>query len=340
MRLKDLRQKATSIATTLVFAWFSQACALSTHPHAPDSAGLPARTRDVVSSLSVPGPIAIETVTSASWAVGREGLLNLDHPVAKAHHLQSGDEPIEVYFHVLRHPTRGTYLVDTGFERALRDDPSRAALGGIVRSYMGIEKIRFVSPLGDYLASHHEALRGVFLTHAHLDHVGGMPDLPKDVPFYTGPNELGDRAFLNMFVQGSTDRALAGLGTGGEWRFRPDADGYFDGVVDVFGDRSLFAIWVPGHSVGSTAYLVRTPRGPVLLVGDACHTRFGWEQGVEPGSFSSDRQRSVGSLARLRKLVAVHPNIDVRLGHQALPKGEAEVKNSAATVDSSGRSHQ
>lgn len=313
-----LRKNLTRFAAALTLAAFSQGCAVSTHPHAPDSAGLPSRTRDLVSSLSTPGPLTVETVTAATWAVPREGLLNLDHPLAKSNHLQKGDEPIEVYFHVLRHPRHGKFLVDTGFERALRDDPSHSAMGSLVRSQMGIEKLRFVSPLGDYLAAHTEPLRGVFLTHAHLDHIGGMPDLPKNVPFYTGKGELDERGFLNFFVQGSTDRSFDGLGPSGEWRFRPDADGYFDGVVDVFGDRSLFAIWVPGHSAGSTAYLARTATGPVLMVGDACHTRFGWENGVEPGDFSSERARSVGSLARLRKLVVAYPNIDVRLGHQVL----------------------
>ena len=90
----------------------------------------------------------------------------------------------------------------------------------------------------------------------------------------------------------------------------------FEGVVDIFGDGSAWALWVPGHTGGSTAYLLRTPRGPVLLTGDACHTRWGWDHSVEPGSFSSDVPRSAESLARLERLVAEHPGVDVRLGHQ------------------------
>ena len=37
---------------------------------------------------------------------------------------------------------------------------------------------------------------------------------------------------------------------------------------------------------------------------------------VEPGTFSADRPRIKESLARLRRFVARHPHIDVRLGHQ------------------------
>lgn len=54
----------------------------------------------------------------------------------------------------------------------------------------------------------------------------------------------------------------------------------------------------------------------MLLTGDACHTKWGWDNGVEPGSFSADRPRSVQSLAALQQLAARHPTMAVRLGHQ------------------------
>jgi glyoxylase-like metal-dependent hydrolase (beta-lactamase superfamily II) len=113
-----------------------------------------------------------------------------------------------------------------------------------------------------------------------------------------------------------------------EWPYAPDSDGRFAGVVDIFGDGSVWALSVPGHTPGSTAYLVRTPGGPKLLVGDASHTSWGWIHGVEPGTFSADRPRSAESLATLRDLVRDHPAIEVYLGHQQLdaqPTGQANV---------------
>ena len=103
-----------------------------------------------------------------------------------------------------------------------------------------------------------------------------------------------------------------------EWGFETDPSGRFAGVADVFGDASVWALHVPGHSAGSTAYLVRAPKGPVLLVGDACHTAWGWRNGVEPGDFSHDKPLSRRSLEQLQALVRRHPTIDVRLGHQPL----------------------
>jgi N-acyl homoserine lactone hydrolase len=73
---------------------------------------------------------------------------------------------------------------------------------------------------------------------------------------------------------------------------------------------------VPGHTQGSTAYLVRSTHGPVLLTGDTSHTRWGWEHGVEPGTATVDGARNRASLLQLKALVARHPRIEVRLGHQ------------------------
>lgn len=125
-------------------------------------------------------------------------------------------------------------------------------------------------------------------------------------------------SFEHLFTSGIFDEALEGKGPLLQWAFRPDPQGAFEGMLDVFGDGSFWALSVPGHTPGSTAYLARTPSGPVLLTGDACHTAWGWEHGGEPGSFSNDKPKSAASLAALKKLAARHPSMDVRLGHQEL----------------------
>ena len=102
--------------------------------------------------------------------------------------------------------------------------------------------------LASWLAQH-DPLAGVLLTHLHLDHLLGLPDVPRGTPLYAGPGET-------------------------------------------------------------------TPRGPVLFTGDACHTRFGWEHGVEPGTFSLDQPGSETSLMTLEDLARRHPQLEVHLGHQ------------------------
>ena len=302
------------ISALLVVSALVPACALTGHPGRPSALGQRARSADLFAVIDQPGPVTVETINAADWAVDRSGLIDLKDERAKR--LGDGPEPIQVYFHVIRHPTRGTFIVDTGVERALRDDRAHAAIRGFIARFMHLERMQIHVALGDWLAQHH--IDGVMLTHLHLDHVSGLPDVPRGTPIYAGPGEMKARSFQNAFVRSSIDRAFAGQETISEWSFSPDPDGRFAGVIDVFGDGSLWAIAVPGHTPGSTAYLARTPDGPVLLTGDTCHTAWGWEHDVAPGSFTADHRANAVSLARLRRLVAEHPAIQVRLGHQTL----------------------
>ncbi len=321
---------AASAAVTLAALSFI-GCAASTHATAPSSLGAARRSADLLAVVDQPGPIEIESVVSADWAVPRSGMINLDHEKAKRAGIHEGDEPIQIFFHVLRHPRFGTFLIDTGVERALRDAPEKAAMRGVVAREMHLEKMRFQKPLADWIAAERAPLRGVFFTHLHLDHVSGAPDLPKSTPLFAGPGETRARAFLFMFTQGTIDRELAGLPPIGEWRFERDPDGRFAGLVDVFGDGSFWAIWTPGHTPGSTAYLARSTKGPVLFTGDTSHTRWGWENVVEPGTYTADQAKNAESLAQLRRLCDEHPAIRVRLGHQhAQPEEEHAGERAAA----------
>ena len=60
---------------------------------------------------------------------------------------------------------------------------------------------------------------------------------------------------------------------------------------------------------------IEAPKGPVLLTGDTSHTRWGWEHGVEPGSYTADQPTNLKSLQMLEQLVKRHPAMDVRFGH-------------------------
>lgn len=290
-------------------------CAVTSHDSQPSTLGSAKGGAELLASLAEPGIVDLETINSADWEVERSGLINLNSATAKEAGLVDGNEKIEVYFHVIRHPTKGTFIVDTGIETALRDAPDKSAMSGLVRSAMHLEKLKVNVALGEWVAKEGK-LDGVFVTHLHLDHIAGMADVPKGTPVFTGPGESKDSQFMYLFVKGSTNQALEGKPALNEWQFAGDPSGLFEGVVDVFGDGSVWALWVPGHTPGSTAFLVRTKNGPVLLTGDACHTRWGWEHHVEPGTFTGDAPRGVESFKKLQAFAAAHPEIEVRFGHQ------------------------
>ena len=87
----------------------------------------------------------------------------------------------------------------------------------------------------------------------------------------------------------------------------------FEEVIDVFGDQSFFAIHTPGHSSGHTSYLLNTKNGLILLTGDASHTRYGFENGIEPG-WTADQTQAEESLKALKDFTAQYPDTYVVLG--------------------------
>ena len=326
------RMKTSMTVSAVVFASLASAaiaasasgCAATSHAIVPAAFGVARSASSLEAVVDQPGPISVETVVSARWQVDRSGLIDLHDARAKAAHLVDGPEPIDLFIHVLHHPQKGAYVVDSGVERAFASDPAHAAVHGFLGNMAHLERMIVDRPMADVLAAEAAPVQAVFLTHLHLDHVLGLRDVPDSVPIFVGAGDPEDTSFMNLFEKGVYDTTLEGKGPLHEVRFAPDPDGTFAAVADVLGDGSLWAISVPGHTPGSMAFVARTPTGPVLLTGDACHTAWGWQNGVGPGTFSDDVAKSADSLARLKRFAERHPGIDVRLGHQVLANGPSQ----------------
>jgi glyoxylase-like metal-dependent hydrolase (beta-lactamase superfamily II) len=316
----------TRIALIAAMAAFG--CAQTTHEAIPASIGQPADWAVLEAHLNEPGPINMQKVVAASWEVELSGMLNLDHPNAEAAGLENDSEPIEIYFYALNHPTRGTFLVDTGVARSIAQGSDDMPIGWLVQSVMNTDALEVHVDTKTWLDANAVAPKGVLLTHLHLDHILGLTDMPRSTPIYVGPGEADDRRFLHLFGRSTTDENLQGLGPLNELQVARGAGAPF-AAVDVLGDGSLYGLHVPGHTRGSMAYLVRTTDGPQLLTGDGCHTAWGWHHDVEPGTFNTDSEESARSLAALRSFAKAHPEITVHLGHQPLTGMEAGVRSVA-----------
>ena len=313
----QLRKWAQLSATTMALGILA-ACSSSTHPTELATLGKNVSDAVMEQQLEQAGPVALETVVSANWAVPLSGLLNLKDPQAAG--LKDQDEPIKVFAHVLHHPTYGNFLVDTGVSAKLAQDPCSVGLNWLVQKVMKLDQMKMAKSTADIVAGLPGPLAGVFFTHLHIDHISGMPDIDAKVPLFVGTHESTGKQAIQVFTQGATNALLEGKSPLQEWKFamRPEPLGQdsFEAVLDIFGDGSVYAIYTPGHTDGSTAYLVRSTQGPVLLVGDTSHTQWGWDHGVEPGDFTRDKVRNRANLLKLKALVARHPSIQVRLGHQ------------------------
>jgi len=303
------------------------ACNASTLKTEPAPLGHKITLNDVAKVINTPGPIVFEKHLAAHWAINLSGLLNLDHAKAIAAGLTDRQEPIEIYTYSISHPDKGLYLIDSGISEGFIDPEVEDGVPFYIEMAMGMDQLDIKKTTRALLLEHGNAdrnasnvpsedsntrINGVFLTHIHLDHILGLLDLPPNTAIYTGPKEAGSSSFEHLFTQGTTDTIFMKFGKILEWQFD---DG---GIIDIFGDASVFAIHAPGHTSGSTAYLVRSTTGPQLILGDTSHTRWGWENGVEPGTFSSNPLESAVSLAKLLELSKKHPSINVHPGHQSL----------------------
>ena len=71
--------------------------------------------------------------------------------------------------------------------------------------------------------------------------------------------------------------------------------------VDVFGDGSVVALHLPGHTPDHLGLLVKLASGPVLLTGDLYHSREAREKrGVPP--FNTSREQTLASMDKFEKL--------------------------------------
>ncbi len=304
-----------TLAVVVLSAFVLVACAPSSHPGQTATLGRVSSQAAMEDVLEQAGPLEYQSLVSADWQVPLSGLVNLKHPKAQQAGLQDKPEAIHVYAHSLRHPKYGQFLIDTGVAAALLDQHNPAYPGWILAKAMNLAELKLRLSTASMLKQFATPLQGVFLTHLHLDHISGLPEIPLEIPIYTGSGELEERAVKHAFIQGATDKLLAQRPALQIWRFA-SAETAGLSVIDVFADASLFVIKTPGHTAGSVSYLARTRNGPVLFVGDTCHTRWGWQNQVEPGDFSSDPARNAASLQQLYRLVQAHPSIQVRLGHQ------------------------
>ena len=170
---------------------------------------------------------------------------------------------------LVRHP-RGDLLIDTGFGRDI--DEHFGAMPLPFRLATRYSRGRAAADQLDAVGYDRARLRGIVLTHAHWDHVSGIPDFP-GTPVLVPAEE---RRFVDEggFVT-EVARSLRGV----TWEEYELEGGEYLGFArshDVHGDGSIVIVPAPGHTPGSVIVFVVLPgERRYAFVGDLAWQREG-----------------------------------------------------------------
>ena len=194
---------------------------------------------------------------------------------------------------LIEHPD-GLALFDAGLDPDFAGDPV-AGYGEVAerididfdeRHVLEVQLARLGHALDDVTT--------VIASHLHWDHIGGLKQFP-NARIILGEGEQEYAAAPERFAEPFYRAA----------DFAPDHGLAFDvtqGDLDVFGDGSVVALHLPGHTPGSLAARVRLPERTFVLSGDVVHTRDAYEHEVHyHGDVDSVAARA--SLRRLRGII-------------------------------------
>ena len=263
-------------------------------------------------------PRDISITTFRTGFIRMDACLNLDPASPNQADCDHAPRDLAALVHWVHHSRFGDFLIDSGFDDSFAKHPPYGNYTEAMRLFNWVNSVTNRQEpgvdLSAQLAHRDVQPKAVFFTHLHPDHTAGVPALEPQTEFVFGKNELSFLAragianhFAGKSKFSSIDFSLAPV-------MAP-----LGRSVDLFGDGSLWAISVPGHTDDDVAYLINGAT-PVLLTGDASHFAWAFKIGVAPRGWNkAGTARGYVSLEQLRAFAKAYPNVRIIYGHEAEP---------------------
>lgn len=217
------------------------------------------------------------------------------------------------------HPTHGPVLIDAPFGSEGPSNLSEIA-GGILRKVgFSFRDEWAVVPRIQKLGFRASEVHHILMTHMHFDHTGGMKTLAH-ATFHINRDEWVFATGLTPLQARRHGYVLDDYRALSQRIEKFDlSDTTMDDGFDVFGDGSIKAIPLPGHSVGHTGYLIHLADKTVLFAGDAAFTvaqiSQNKELGVYPQVFAKETSVAQETLRELRSWHHRHPEVELLTAH-------------------------
>lgn len=239
--------------------------------------------------------------------------------LAKALLLGAKENVVPVPAFLVRHPSAGAILVDTGLHPSIASDPSENF--GRLAARSGKPTLAAGEDVPSQLRE-----RGlepgeipiVVMTHLHLDHTSAISEFPSST-FVVSEAEWeaaahGHNPLLNGYRRSHFDYAF-------EYRTvdfdRDIVDSYasFGRTFDLFGDGSIRLAYTPGHSAGHMSVICHLSERDFVIGGDAMYME-GQLDGSLPGPpRPADEHNFRRSLQELRLFRNQFPDAVITPGH-------------------------
>jgi len=237
----------------------------------------------------------------------------------KALLLGAKENVVPVPAFLIRHPSAGAILVDTGLHPSIATDPKGNF--GTLAARSGKPTLAAGEDVPAQLRE-----RGldpgeipiVVMTHMHLDHTSAISEFPGST-FVVSETEWQEAAhghspLLNGYRRAHFDYAF-------EYRTisfdRANIDSYanFGRTFDLFGDGSIHLAYTPGHSPGHMSVIARLSERDFVIGGDAMYVA-GQLDGSEPAPpRPADAHNFRRSLQELRLFRSQFPDVVITPGH-------------------------
>jgi N-acyl homoserine lactone hydrolase len=220
---------------------------------------------------------------------------------------------------LIRHPSAGAILVDTGLHPSIATD-GRENFGATASRY-GRPTLNPGEDVPSQLRSRgldpHE-IPIVVMTHLHLDHTSAISEFPNST-FVVSEAEWeaathGSRPLLEGYRRAHFDYAF-------DYRTidfnRGGVDSYasFGRAFDLFGDGSIRLAFTPGHSAGHVSVIARLSRRDFVIGGDAVYMLAQLEGSAPLPPRPADAHNLRRSLQELRLFRRQSPDAVITPGH-------------------------
>lgn len=232
---------------------------------------------------------AASVITITPWLCGRVGVDPAvpfrdvsKNPLAYTGLLRSGKRRIwlPVFTYLIEHP-KGLVLFDTAWHTDVRERPVRH------ESFPLWFASKPELPLGQAVSERLRAMgygpsdvNHVILSHMDVDHASGLTLVKDARHIWASGEELtaaksGDIRYCNKKLWKNIPIAPI--------PFAEDSAVPYGKSWDVFGDGTVKALFMPGHSAGSVVLEIQNNGRFVLLVGDTGYSKSSWEELRLPG---------------------------------------------------------